>query len=58
MVGPTNKIHGETHYSCERREYAFMVLREYLIIFHEYLGNIIDNENCKDRVWALLLLSE
>ena len=23
-----------THYSCERREYAFMVLREYTIISH------------------------
>ena len=28
-----NLING-THHSCERREHAFMVLREYLIIFH------------------------
>ena len=25
-------IHGGTHHSCERREYVFMVLREYTII--------------------------
>ena len=24
----------ETHHSCERREYTFMILQEYLIIFH------------------------
>ena len=23
-----------THHSCERREYTFMILQEYLIIFH------------------------
>ena len=28
-----SQYHGRTHHSCERREYAFMVLREYLIIF-------------------------
>ena len=33
MVGLVNKIYGGTYHSCERREYAFMVLREYLIIF-------------------------
>ena len=32
MVDPT--IHGGTHHSCEREEYAFMVLMEYTIIFH------------------------
>ena len=24
----------ETHHSCEKREYAFMILREYTIISH------------------------
>ena len=33
MVGLTNQIHSETHHSCEKRKYAFMVLWEYLIIF-------------------------
>ena len=33
MVGPTMNLISRTHHSCERREYAFMVLREYLIIF-------------------------
>ena len=28
-----NLISG-THHLCERREYAFMILREYTIIFH------------------------
>ena len=37
MVGPTNQIHGGTHYLCERREYAFIVLREYLIIFQTFI---------------------
>ena len=34
---PTSSSHMNlicgTHHSCERREYAFMVLQEYLIIF-------------------------
>ena len=33
MMGPTN-------HSCEREEYTFMVLREYLIIFR-YYGSIV-----------------
>ena len=33
MMGPTN-------HSCEREEYTFMVLREYLIIFR-YYGDIV-----------------
>ena len=32
MEGPTNKIHGETHHSGERREHVFMIIREYTII--------------------------
>ena len=27
-------IYNMSHHSCERREHAFMVLRDYLIIFH------------------------
>ena len=33
----------ETHHSCERREHAFMVLREYTIISPE--GKLEDNSN-------------
>ena len=33
MVGLTINLISETHHSCERREYAFMVLRKYTIIF-------------------------
>jgi len=32
MVGPTINLISGTHHLCERREYAFMVLREYRII--------------------------
>ena len=32
MVGPTMNLISRTHHSCERREHAFMVLREYTII--------------------------
>ena len=32
MVGPTMNLISGTHHSCERREYAFMVLRVYTII--------------------------
>ena len=32
MVGPTINLISGTHHSCERREHAFMVLREYTII--------------------------
>ena len=39
-VSPTNSIYGETHNSCERGEYAFMVLLEYSIIL-QYIW--IDN---------------
>ena len=34
-----NLISG-THYSCERREYVLMVLREYTIIFPLKVGEI------------------
>ena len=34
-----NLING-THYSCERREYTFMVLREYTIISHKIVVDI------------------
>ena len=37
MMGPTNKIHGGTHQLFEGREYEFMVLRKYLIIFQKRL---------------------
>ena len=33
MVGPTMNLINGTHHSCERRKHAFMVFREYLIIF-------------------------
>ena len=32
MVGPIMNLISGTHYSCERREHAFMVLWEYTII--------------------------
>ena len=35
MVDLTMNLISGTHHSCERREYAFMVLREYLIIFRK-----------------------
>ena len=31
-MGPTMNLISETHHSCERREYAFMVLRKYTVI--------------------------
>ena len=45
MVGPTNQIQGGTHHSClvgptiyvRGGDYVFMILREYLIIFHVIL---------------------
>ena len=33
MVGPTMNLISETHYLCEKREYAFMILQKYTIIF-------------------------
>ena len=33
IVNSTNKIYDGTHNLCERREYAFMILPEYSIIF-------------------------
>ena len=32
MMGPTMNLISGTRHSCERREHAFMVLREYTII--------------------------
>ena len=32
MVGPIMNLISETHHSCERREYAFMILRKYTVI--------------------------
>ena len=31
MVGPTMNLISGTHHSCERREYTFIILREWLI---------------------------
>jgi len=43
MMDPTMNLISRTHHLCEKREYAFMVLREYTIIFR---SNLIDhNEN-------------
>jgi len=33
MVGSTMNLISETYHSCKRREYTFMVLRKYIIIF-------------------------
>ena len=38
IVDPINKIYNRTHNSCEREEYAFMVLLEYSIIFSYLLS--------------------
>ena len=38
MVGSTMNLISETHHSCERREYTFMVLREYTIISLHLVG--------------------
>ena len=35
MVGPTMNLISGVHHSCEMREHAFMVLREYTIISQE-----------------------
>ena len=37
MVGPTMNLISGTHHSYGRKEYAFMVLREYTIISRKYL---------------------
>ena len=34
MCTLSSHMNGELHHSCERGDYAFMVLRKYLIIFH------------------------
>jgi len=34
-VGPTMNLISGTHHLCERREYTFMILQEYIIIFPE-----------------------
>ena len=36
MMGPTMNLISETYHSYERREYAFIVLQEYTIIFSFY----------------------
>ena len=36
MVGPTMNLITGAYHSCERREHAFMILREYTIIFRLY----------------------
>jgi len=36
MVGSTVNLISGTHYSCEMREYTFMVLHEYTIISPNY----------------------
>ena len=33
MVNPTINLISETHYLCKKKEYAFIILREYTIIF-------------------------
>ena len=38
IVGSINQIYDRTHNSCERGEYAFMVLLEYSIIFSYLLS--------------------
>jgi len=35
MVGPIINLISRIYYSCEKREYAIMILREYLLIFHK-----------------------
>ena len=45
MVGPTMNLINETYHSCERREYAFMILREYTIISHEFITGKISIES-------------
>ena len=45
-----NLISG-TYHSCERREHAFMVLREYTIIsLHRELGKVADGTSTQVRV--------
>ena len=48
-----NLISG-THHSCERREYAFMVLQEYIIIFLPY---IFLNPKKKKKLYGWFSLS-
>ena len=42
-MGSTMNLISETHNLCERREYAFMVLREYTII-----SQVSDGETLKE----------
>ena len=46
----------ETHHSCERREYVFMVLREYTIIFHTYFVKYFGLVSCIDWAWAIIYI--
>ena len=41
MVGPTINLISKTHHSCERRKYAFMILREYTIISRDVEETLI-----------------
>ena len=50
MVGPIMNLISGTHHQCERKEYAFMILREYTIIFPIRL--ILQNQN-NTVLWLL-----
>ena len=41
IVGPTMNLISGIHHSCEKNEYAFMVIREYTIISQKYNSNDI-----------------
>ena len=41
MMGPTMNLISGTHHSCERKEHAFMVLREYTIISQKQNGLVV-----------------
>ena len=47
MMGPTVNLISGTYHACERREYTFMVLREYTIIFcgqHSYTHKLANGD--------------
>ena len=52
MMGPTMNLISGTHHSCERREYAFIVFREYTIISPEGEGVSLDPRNTLITVGA------
>ena len=41
MMDPTMNLIRKTHHSCERRKYAFMILREYTIISRDVEETLI-----------------